>query len=94
MCGPKFCSMKVHGHLGEKNVAEVTERADPALVAEALAFAKANALPRTGSVLEPAPVSLARKAAPSAAVSVPDRALAAPGYFDAKGAGAAPAQSE
>jgi len=110
MCGPKFCSMKVHGHLGEKNIAEVTERADARLVAEALTFAKANALPRTGSVTEPAPVALAaRTAAPGAVASDPAANGSAhsgnpgsavevpslvPGHFDAKGAGAAPAQGE
>jgi len=98
MCGPKFCSMKVHGHLGEKNIADVTERADAAVVASALAFAKAHALPRTGSVTEPQPVSLARKTAPNAgqpAATLQTLETLPPlGHFDARGAGAVPSQGE
>ncbi len=50
MCGPKFCSMKVHTHLGEKAQVPITESADPKLVDESLRIARALALPRTGSV--------------------------------------------
>jgi hypothetical protein len=84
MCGPKFCSMKVHTHLDDKANAPVTERAEAAVVAEALAYAKEHALPRTGSVAMPAPVGLGAKK------------IAAPpeGNFDAAGAGAAPAKGE
>jgi phosphomethylpyrimidine synthase len=62
MCGPKFCSMKVHTHLPEKDLPAVRERADEALVAEALAFARASAVPRSGSVVQPQPVSLGKRA--------------------------------
>jgi len=61
MCGPKFCSMKVHTHLAERDLPAVTERADPQLIAESLDFARRAALPRTGSVAQPAPVGLGRK---------------------------------
>src|SRR5437016_11973416 len=67
MCGPKFCSMKVHTHLAEKDLPAVTERADPQLIAESLAFARRVALPRTGSVAQPAPVGLGRKPSPAGA---------------------------
>ena len=67
MCGPKFCSMKVHTHLSEKDLPQVTERADAALVAESLAFARRSAIPRTGSVAQPAPVALGRKTSPAGA---------------------------
>src|SRR6202165_3296179 len=40
MCGPKFCSMKTHTHLDDKAQAPIVERADAAVVAEALAYAK------------------------------------------------------
>ena len=63
MCGPKFCSMKVHTHLEDKSHPAITERADAAVVAEALAFGRARAVPRSGSVAEPAKVSLGRSAA-------------------------------
>jgi hypothetical protein len=53
--------MKVHTHLAEKDLPEVTERADATLVAESLAFARRAAVPRTGSVTQPAPVALGRK---------------------------------
>ena len=67
MCGPKFCSMKVHTHLLEKDLPAVTERADAQLVAESLAFARRAAIPRTGSVAQPSPVALGRKASPAGA---------------------------
>src|SRR5438094_553247 len=67
MCGPKFCSMKVHTHLAEKDLPAVTERPDPQLIAESLAFARRVALPRTGSVAQPAPVGLGRKPSPAGA---------------------------
>ncbi|MBS2021605.1 MAG: phosphomethylpyrimidine synthase ThiC [Deltaproteobacteria bacterium] len=56
MCGPKFCSMKVHTHLEEKQVAPIVERAPDAVVNEALSFAKAAAIPRDGSGVAPATV--------------------------------------
>jgi phosphomethylpyrimidine synthase len=46
MCGPKFCSMKVHGHLSEKEQPAVVERASDALVRESLEFARRMAVPR------------------------------------------------
>jgi phosphomethylpyrimidine synthase len=46
MCGPKFCSMKVHGHLAEKEQPAVLERAPDALVRESLEFARRMAVPR------------------------------------------------
>jgi len=46
MCGPKFCSMKVHGHLDDKTNAAITERAPAQLVAESLEFARKSAVPR------------------------------------------------
>jgi phosphomethylpyrimidine synthase len=67
MCGPKFCSMKVHTHLLEKDLPAVTERADAHLVADSLAFARRTAIPRTGSVAQPSPVALGRKASPAGA---------------------------
>jgi len=73
MCGPKFCSMKVHTHLTDKANVPVTEEADPQLVAEALAFAARSALPRTGSVVQPQPVGLNKRA--PAAASAPAPAL-------------------
>ena len=63
MCGPKFCSMKVHAHLDEKTNAPIVEKAPLELIAESLAFAKKSALPRTGSVVEPQPVALGKKPA-------------------------------
>src|SRR6266849_1520068 len=69
MCGPKFCSMKVHTHLAEKDLPAVTERADSQLVAESLAFARRSALPRTGSVAQPSPIALGRKASPAGAAA-------------------------
>jgi phosphomethylpyrimidine synthase len=63
MCGPKFCSMKVHTHLDDKSNAEVIERAPEKLVQESLAFARGAALPRTGSVAQPQPVALGKKPA-------------------------------
>ena len=63
MCGPKFCSMKVHTHLDDKSNAEVIERAPDKLVQESLAFARSAALPRTGSVAQPQPVALGKKPA-------------------------------
>src|SRR5258708_28436917 len=87
MCGPKFCSMKVHTHLDDKANAPIVQRADAAVVAEALAYAKEHALPRAGSVAQPQPVGLnsKRPAGPAAG---------SPGSFDAAGAGAAPARPE
>jgi len=61
MCGPKFCSMKVHTHLAERDLPAPVERADAQLVAESLAFAQKAALPRTGSVAQPAPVGLGKR---------------------------------
>jgi hypothetical protein len=63
MCGPKFCSMKVHTHLGEKGEVPITEAADPKLVDESLRIARALALPRTGSVApaQALPVALGKK---------------------------------
>jgi hypothetical protein len=69
MCGPKFCSMKVHTHLADKDLPEITERADAALVAESLAFARRAAIPRSGSVAQPSPVALGRKASPPGAAA-------------------------
>jgi len=46
MCGPKFCSMKVHGHLAEKEQPPVIERAPEALLRESLEFARRMAVPR------------------------------------------------
>src|SRR3954463_6612445 len=63
MCGPKFCSMKVHTHLEEKSHPAVVERAPQQLVEESLAFARETALPRTGSVAQPQPVALGKKPA-------------------------------
>ncbi|HXN83512.1 MAG TPA: hypothetical protein VN883_13635, partial [Myxococcales bacterium] len=65
----------------------IVERADAAVVAEALAYAKEHALPRTGSVAQPQPVGLNSKRPAGAAA-------ASPGNFDAAGAGAAPAKPE
>jgi hypothetical protein len=87
MCGPKFCSMKVHTHLDDKANAPIVERADAAVVAEALAYAEEHALPRTGSVAQPQPVGLNSKR-PAGAAAGPA------GNFDAAGAGAAPARPE
>src|SRR5438045_5649624 len=58
MCGPKFCSLKVHTHLEDKAQPAVIERAPEQLVEESLAFARRAALPRTGSVAEAQPVAL------------------------------------
>ncbi len=63
MCGPKFCSMKTHTHLTDKEQAPVVERAPEELIAESLAFAQQIALPRTGSVAAPQPVGLGKKSA-------------------------------
>src|SRR5689334_21340807 len=63
MCGPKFCSMKVHTHLEEKSHPAVVERAPQELVDESLAFARETALPRTGSVTQPQPVPIGKKPA-------------------------------
>ncbi len=63
MCGPKFCSMKVHTHLDDKTQAAIVEKAPLELINESLAFAKSAALARTGSVAQPQPVSLGKKAA-------------------------------
>jgi phosphomethylpyrimidine synthase len=71
MCGPKFCSMKVHTHLAEKAQTPVTERADPQLVAEALAFGHGHAVPRSGSVVEQPRVSLGGKGAAGGAARAP-----------------------
>jgi phosphomethylpyrimidine synthase len=60
MCGPKFCSMKVHTHLGEKGEVAITESADPALVEEALRLAKAAALPREEPAAPAQPVKLGK----------------------------------
>jgi len=62
MCGPKFCSMKVHTHLAERDLPATVERADAQLVAESLAFAQKAAVPRSGSVVAPAPVALGKRA--------------------------------
>jgi len=61
MCGPKFCSMKVHTHLAERDLPAAVERADAQLVAESLAFAQTQAVPRSGSVATPAPVALGKR---------------------------------
>jgi len=61
MCGPKFCSMKVHTHLAERDLPAAVERADAQLVAESLAFAESKAVPRSGSVATPAPVALGKR---------------------------------
>jgi phosphomethylpyrimidine synthase len=66
MCGPKFCSMKVHTHLAERDLPAVRERADAELVADALAFARGLAVPRSGSVVQAPPVSLGKRAGGSA----------------------------
>src|SRR5437763_5507995 len=63
MCGPKFCSMKVHTHLDDKSQPAVIERAPEQLVEESLEFARRAALPRTGSVAESQPVALGKKPA-------------------------------
>jgi phosphomethylpyrimidine synthase len=46
MCGPKFCSMKTHTHLNDKENAPIVERAPQELIDESLAFARKAALPR------------------------------------------------
>jgi hypothetical protein len=69
MCGPKFCSMKVHTHLAEKDLPAPRERADEKLVAEALAFARDFAVPRSGTVAQPQPVALGRRAGGSPGAS-------------------------
>jgi phosphomethylpyrimidine synthase len=61
MCGPKFCSMKVHTHLAERDLPAPVERADAQLVAESLAFAQVASVPRSGSVAAPAPVALGKR---------------------------------
>jgi phosphomethylpyrimidine synthase len=69
MCGPKFCSMKVHGHLAEKDQPPVVERAPEQLVAASLEFARKAALPRDQAA--PQPVSLRRPAGGGTAEAVP-----------------------
>src|SRR5260370_9377679 len=61
MCGPKFCSMKVHTHLDDKTQAAIVEKAPLELINESLAFAKSASLARTGSVPQPHPVPPATK---------------------------------
>jgi phosphomethylpyrimidine synthase len=85
MCGPKFCSMKVHTHLEDKGVAPVIESAPKELVEDALAFARARAVPRSGSLVEPQPVGLG---------GLGKKAVKQQAHFDAPGAGAAPAKGE
>jgi phosphomethylpyrimidine synthase len=63
MCGPKFCSMKVHTHLDDKTNAPIIEKAPLELITESLQFAKRAALPRTGSVAQALPVALGKKPA-------------------------------
>src|SRR5437762_1032158 len=63
MCGPKFCSMKTHTHMADKDAPPVIERAPEPVVQDALAFARRAALPRTGSVAQPPPVGLGKKPA-------------------------------
>ena len=58
MCGPKFCSMKVHTHLDDKTNAPITEKAPLELINESLAFAKRSAVPRAVPQL---PVALGKK---------------------------------
>jgi len=64
MCGPKFCSMKVHTHLSDQIEVKVTEAADPAIVREALEFAKASAIARPAEEPQAAPVQLGKAFAP------------------------------
>jgi len=59
MCGPKFCSMKVHTHLAERDLPQIVEKAPLELINDSLEFARKAALPRTGSVVKPQPVALA-----------------------------------
>jgi len=70
MCGPKFCSMKVHTHLDDKSQAPIIEKAPLELISESLAFAKKAALPRSGSVAQPLPVGLGKKPAPGGSTAV------------------------
>jgi phosphomethylpyrimidine synthase len=63
MCGPKFCSMKTHTHLADKDSPPVVERAPEEVVQEAFAFARGAALPRSGSVVQQQPVGLGKKSA-------------------------------
>ena len=63
MCGPKFCSMKTHTHLADKDVAPIVEKAPLELIDESLRFARRAALPRTGSVAQPLPVALGKATA-------------------------------
>src|SRR5438094_4906526 len=63
MCGPKFCSMKVHTHLGEKGEVPIVEQAPQELIAESLQIARSLAVPRSGSVAQPQPVGLGKGAA-------------------------------
>jgi phosphomethylpyrimidine synthase len=63
MCGPKFCSMKVHTHLAERDLPPIVEQAPQQLIEESLEFARKAALPRTGSVAQPQPVSIGKKSA-------------------------------
>jgi phosphomethylpyrimidine synthase len=69
MCGPKFCSMKVHGHLAEKDHAAVVERAPEALVRESLEFARGAALPREKAA-EPVALGAGRTAGGAMAQAV------------------------
>jgi phosphomethylpyrimidine synthase len=68
MCGPKFCSMKVHTHLEEKAPVPVTEQADAAVVEDALRFAKQAALPREQPAQPAVKLGGARPAEPRAAL--------------------------
>jgi phosphomethylpyrimidine synthase len=63
MCGPKFCSMKVHTHLAERDLPPIVEKAPQQLIEESLEFARKAALPRSGSVAQPQPVSIGKKSA-------------------------------
>jgi phosphomethylpyrimidine synthase len=87
MCGPKFCSMKVHNHLDERPPAPVVESAPEQLVAEALAWAKATATPRSGILVERQPVAIGRTAAAASGVAAAGASLGG-------GARAAPAGGE
>ncbi|HUJ26012.1 MAG TPA: phosphomethylpyrimidine synthase ThiC [Myxococcales bacterium] len=60
MCGPKFCSMKTHTHMAERDLPPVSERAPEELVRESLAFAKGAAVSREA---QPQTVTLGKKSA-------------------------------
>jgi phosphomethylpyrimidine synthase len=62
MCGPKFCSMKVHGHLADKDQMPIVERAPEELVRESLEFARRSALPRQETA-QPVALGASRKPA-------------------------------